>query len=98
MDAGSAEARRGRAPPPSRLYSAFGRHTTGRQPRPTHHARQPPLDARSSAPLTSGDMAAIEPSKRLQVLPRYLFAELERKRHEAESAGREVFDLSIGDP
>jgi LL-diaminopimelate aminotransferase len=43
-------------------------------------------------------MAAIEPSKRLQVLPRYLFAELERKRHEAESAGREVFDLSIGDP
>jgi len=40
----------------------------------------------------------MEPSKRLQVLPRYLFAELERKRHEAESAGREVFDLSIGDP
>ena len=43
-------------------------------------------------------MAEIEPSKRLQVLPRYLFAELERKRREAESAGREVFDLSIGDP
>jgi LL-diaminopimelate aminotransferase len=43
-------------------------------------------------------MATTEPSKRLQVLPRYLFAELERKRHEAESVGREVFDLSIGDP
>jgi len=43
-------------------------------------------------------MAAIPPSQRLQALPRYLFAELERKRHEAEAAGREVFDLSIGDP
>ncbi len=41
---------------------------------------------------------AIEPSKRLQALPRYLFAELERRRHEAEAAGREVLDLSIGDP
>jgi len=43
-------------------------------------------------------MNRIDPSKRLQALPRYLFAELERKRHEAEAAGREVFDLSIGDP
>lgn len=43
-------------------------------------------------------MALLEPSKRLQSLPRYLFAELERKRHEAEAAGREVIDLSIGDP
>jgi len=43
-------------------------------------------------------MAPFEKSARLQSLPRYLFAELERKRHEAESAGREVFDLSIGDP
>src|SRR2546428_827232 len=43
-------------------------------------------------------MRPIEKSARLQSLPRYLFAELERKRHEAESAGREVFDLSIGDP
>ncbi|HEY3155708.1 MAG TPA: aminotransferase class I/II-fold pyridoxal phosphate-dependent enzyme [Candidatus Eisenbacteria bacterium] len=43
-------------------------------------------------------MAPIEKSARLQSLPRYLFAELERKRHEAEAAGREVFDLSIGDP
>lgn len=43
-------------------------------------------------------MATIGPSQRLQVLPRYLFAELERKRREAEAAGREVLDLSIGDP
>jgi LL-diaminopimelate aminotransferase len=43
-------------------------------------------------------MRPIEKSARLQSLPRYLFAELERKRHEAESAGKEVFDLSIGDP
>jgi len=43
-------------------------------------------------------MPPVEKSMRLQSLPRYLFAELERKRHEAESAGREVFDLSIGDP
>ena len=43
-------------------------------------------------------MASHEPSKRLQALPRYLFAQLEKKRHEAEAAGREVIDLSIGDP
>ena len=43
-------------------------------------------------------MAPFEKSARLQSLPRYLFAELERKRREAESAGREVHDLSIGDP
>ena len=40
----------------------------------------------------------MDKSARLQSLPKYLFAELEKKRHEAESAGREVFDLSIGDP
>src|SRR5262245_7461397 len=43
-------------------------------------------------------MARPDPSKRLQALPKYLFAELERKRRDAEVAGREVFDLSIGDP
>src|SRR5262245_24800408 len=43
-------------------------------------------------------MANTGPSQRLQVLPRYLFAELERKRAEAEAAGREVIDISIGDP
>ena len=43
-------------------------------------------------------MPRTEPSERLAALPRYLFAELERKRAEAEAAGREVIDLSIGDP
>jgi LL-diaminopimelate aminotransferase len=43
-------------------------------------------------------MKSIEPSARLRALPRYLFQELERKRAEAEAAGREVIDLSIGDP
>ena len=43
-------------------------------------------------------MPHMEPSARLAALPRYLFAELERKRSEAEAAGREVIDLSIGDP
>src|SRR5437867_12206632 len=56
------------------------------------------LDTPSSRPITSGAMAPFQKSARLQALPRYLFAELERKRREAESAGREVFDLSIGDP
>jgi LL-diaminopimelate aminotransferase len=43
-------------------------------------------------------MADFQKSARLQALPRYLFAELERKRAEAEAAGREVLDVSIGDP
>jgi len=43
-------------------------------------------------------MANPEPSARLSALPRYLFQELERKRADAEAAGREVTDLSIGDP
>jgi LL-diaminopimelate aminotransferase len=43
-------------------------------------------------------MASISPSRRLLELPRYLFAELEHRRREAEAAGREVLDLSIGDP
>src|SRR2546430_4945848 len=42
--------------------------------------------------------APLEKSMRLQSLPRYLFAELERKRDDAEAAGKEVLDLSIGDP
>jgi len=43
-------------------------------------------------------MVKFERSARLRALPWYLFAELERKRSEAEAAGREVLDLSIGDP
>src|SRR5512145_684760 len=43
-------------------------------------------------------MAPPEKSARLQALPKYLFAELERRRRDAEAAGKEVLDLSIGDP
>jgi LL-diaminopimelate aminotransferase len=43
-------------------------------------------------------MPNLDPSARLSSLPRYLFAELERKRADAEAQGREVIDLSIGDP
>jgi LL-diaminopimelate aminotransferase len=37
-------------------------------------------------------------SRRLDSLPRYLFSELEKVRDNAERAGREILDLSIGDP
>jgi len=37
-------------------------------------------------------------SRRLDGLPRYLFADLENVRDEAKRAGREILDLSIGDP
>lgn len=37
-------------------------------------------------------------SERLDKLPPYLFAELERKRTELEKAGRDVINLGIGDP
>lgn len=37
-------------------------------------------------------------SRRLDSLPRYLFSELENVRDEAERTGREILDLSIGDP
>jgi LL-diaminopimelate aminotransferase len=43
-------------------------------------------------------MRPLSPSDRLLALPRYLFAELERRRADAEAAGREVIDVSIGDP
>lgn len=37
-------------------------------------------------------------SSRLDKLPPYLFAELERKQRELREAGKDVIDLSIGDP
>ncbi|HEY7728497.1 MAG TPA: aminotransferase class I/II-fold pyridoxal phosphate-dependent enzyme [Candidatus Eisenbacteria bacterium] len=43
-------------------------------------------------------MVKFERSARLRALPGYLFADLERKRAAAEAEGREVLDLSIGDP
>jgi LL-diaminopimelate aminotransferase len=38
------------------------------------------------------------PSSRLDILPKYLFAGLEEIRDRAREAGREIIDLSIGDP
>jgi LL-diaminopimelate aminotransferase len=40
----------------------------------------------------------MEPSKRLERLPPYLFAELERKVSEKKAAGVDVISLGIGDP
>ncbi|HRJ27244.1 MAG TPA: aminotransferase class I/II-fold pyridoxal phosphate-dependent enzyme [Fimbriimonadaceae bacterium] len=40
----------------------------------------------------------VSPSKRLGVIPPYLFAEIARIRDEAEAQGVDVIDLGIGDP
>src|SRR3954463_1430167 len=40
----------------------------------------------------------MHPSKRLERLPPYLFAELERKVREKKEAGVDVISLGIGDP
>src|SRR4029078_12879466 len=40
----------------------------------------------------------MQPSKRLERLPPYLFAELERKIREKREAGVDVISLGIGDP
>ena len=37
-------------------------------------------------------------SERLDMLPPYLFAELDRLKAEAISRGKDVIDLGIGDP
>ncbi|MFC1809633.1 LL-diaminopimelate aminotransferase [Candidatus Omnitrophota bacterium] len=37
-------------------------------------------------------------SKRLQQLPPYLFAELDRKKQEIKAQGKDVIDLGVGDP
>ncbi len=43
-------------------------------------------------------MALTDPSKRLQAIPPYAFAELERRRAEKLAAGIDVISLGIGDP
>ena len=43
-------------------------------------------------------MALTDPSKRLQAIPPYMFAELERKVAEKKAAGIDVISLGIGDP
>jgi len=41
---------------------------------------------------------AFERAQRLQVLPPYLFAEIDRKKKAALAAGRPILNLGIGDP
>jgi len=41
---------------------------------------------------------AIEPASRLQKLPPYLFAEIDRKKRELIAKGKDVIDLGVGDP
>lgn len=41
---------------------------------------------------------SIEASMRLQQLPPYLFAEIDRKKQEVIAAGKDVIDLGVGDP
>lgn len=43
-------------------------------------------------------MALTDPSKRLQAIPPYMFAELERKVADKREAGIDVISLGIGDP
>jgi LL-diaminopimelate aminotransferase len=43
-------------------------------------------------------MGIAEPSKRLQAMPPYMFAELERRISEKRAAGIDVISLGIGDP
>jgi LL-diaminopimelate aminotransferase len=43
-------------------------------------------------------MALTDPSKRLEAVPAYMFAELERRRAEKQAAGIDVISLGIGDP
>lgn len=43
-------------------------------------------------------MALTDPSKRLEAIPPYMFAELERKVADKRAAGADVISLGIGDP
>ena len=43
-------------------------------------------------------MALTDPSKRLEAMPPYMFAELERKVADKRKAGIDVISLGIGDP
>jgi len=43
-------------------------------------------------------MAATDPSKRLEAIPPYMFAELERRIADKKEAGIDVISLGIGDP
>ena len=43
-------------------------------------------------------MSLTDPSKRLEAIPPYMFAELERKVADKRKAGIDVISLGIGDP
>ena len=43
-------------------------------------------------------MGITDPSKRLQAMPPYMFAELERRVADKRAAGIDVISLGIGDP
>ena len=43
-------------------------------------------------------MITIEKADRLNQLPPYLFAELDRKKEEVQARGIDVIDLGVGDP
>ena len=43
-------------------------------------------------------MALTDPSKRLEAIPPYMFAELERRIADKQAAGIDVISLGIGDP
>ena len=62
------------------------------------HARLTgPAEEICTVELSQG-VRAVKFAKRLDAVPPYLFAELERKVSEAEKAGVDVISLGIGDP
>src|SRR5213076_1864866 len=44
------------------------------------------------------DVALTDPSKRVEAMPPYMFAELERRVADKRAAGVDVISLGIGDP
>src|SRR6476619_7984485 len=54
------------------------------------------LRSMTSPPRTKRPLAA--PSRRLEAVPAYMFAELERRVAEKRQAGIDVISLGIGDP
>src|SRR5216110_2918726 len=66
-----------------------GRHW----PRLHRLGRRPPL----GRPPLLGESAAIRPARRIENLPPYLFAEVDRRIAEKRAAGFDVISLGIGD-
>ena len=63
--------------------------------RPRHELQPSSADA---GPARGAGAVAMKPSERLQRVPPYAFAELERKIAAKRAAGAEVISLGIGDP